>query len=355
MLKNLQGFRVTTWVTPFINLDSSNYLYARSHNYFVPESGDGTPAVIRWWNGRGSTLDFTNPEAVAWYHSILEDTKNQYQLDSFKFDAGETSYLPKAGLNYTAVRYTNPSDYTRLYAKAAYKVGGPMMEMRSAWKTQTSSFYMRLMDKGSTWGSLRGFRTVIPTALTFGIIGYPFVLPDMIGGNAYGGDFNMPERELFIRWIELSAFLPCMQFSISPWQYDSEVTDIARFYADLHRNVVYDEVVAAAQRYIDGQLSLPVAPIWFHATPGDTKAFTVDDQFMVGDRYMVAPILEEGSTSRDVYLPGDNDLWMDRMRNDCVTANQTVDNCIISGGTWIRSYRVALNQISWWEKLPRPN
>lgn len=79
------------------------------------------------------------------------------------------------------------------------------------------------MDKDSNWNYNNGLATVIPNALIFGLIGYPFVLPDMVGGNAY---VLLPNRELFIRWAELNVFLPSIQFSIVPWQYDAELVQI---------------------------------------------------------------------------------------------------------------------------------
>ena len=53
-----------------------------------------------------------------------------------------------------------------------------------------------------------------------GVLGYPFVLPDMIGGNAY---ILRPNKELFVRWAQASALMPSLQFSILPWNYDDEV------------------------------------------------------------------------------------------------------------------------------------
>ena len=86
-----------------------------------------------------------------------------------------------------------------------------------------------MMDKESLWGYDRAFKTLIPNALQFGIIGYPFLLPDMIGGNGYGlgVDVNVdgivfgkrPSKELFIRWLELNTFLPSTQYSYTPWEY----------------------------------------------------------------------------------------------------------------------------------------
>ena len=88
-----------------------------------------------------------------------------------------------------------------------------------------------MMDKDSHWGHDNGLRTMIPTALLFSTLGYPFILPDMIGGNVYNGE-ELPSAELFIRWMQMNAFLPSMQFSISPWQYeeDSNVTQISKKY-----------------------------------------------------------------------------------------------------------------------------
>ena len=332
-------------------MNSKNYNTGKSLGYFVPKK-DGTPEIITWWNGQGSSIDFTNKKAREWYKTLLDDIKARYSLDSFKFDAGETTYLPKSGLEYTAERLLNPGQYTTLYSKVAFDIGGSLAEMRSSWKTQDISFYMRLMDKGSTWDYTRGFKTVIPAALTFSIIGYPYVLPDMIGGNAYvvGRNQSKADRELYIRWIQLSAFLPCMQFSISPWQYDAEVTSLAKRYVTLHRTVVFDELVQAANRYIAGEMSLLVAPIWFLAEPHDLDAFKVNDQFLVGDRYLVAPIVDKGATSRDLYFPGRKGTqWKDKMRTECELND--LPGCTMPGGTWLRSYHVPLEEISWWEKV----
>jgi len=101
-------------------------------------------------------------------------------------------------------------------------------------------------DKDSSWRHDNGLRSIIPSALVSGILGYPFVLPDMIGGNAYGGR-PKPERELFIRWMELTAFLPAMQFSFLPWKYDNQTIAIARKFAHLHETVIGDEIEAAAK------------------------------------------------------------------------------------------------------------
>ena len=105
-----------------------------------------------------------------------------------------------------------------------------MLEVRAGYKTQHLPVFVRMMDKDSVWTGQRGLNTVIPTALLFGILGYPYVLPDMIGGNAYDetgiGAGDKPEKELYIRWMQLTTFLPCMQFSVPPWDYGADVMDL---------------------------------------------------------------------------------------------------------------------------------
>ena len=49
---------------------------------------------------------------------------------------------------------------------------------------------------------------------------YPFVLPDIIGGDS-GMDKSM--KEMYIRWVELTAFLPAMQFGVPPWFFDEVI------------------------------------------------------------------------------------------------------------------------------------
>ena len=50
----------------------------------------------------------------------------------------------------------------------------------------------------------------------------------MIGGNAY--TTLIPDRELFIRWMQANVFMPAMQFSYAPWDYDAEVNLIPMEY-----------------------------------------------------------------------------------------------------------------------------
>jgi myogenesis-regulating glycosidase len=142
------------------------------------------------------------------------------------------------------------------------------------------------------------------------MVGYPLVLPDMIGGNGYNN--IRPSKEIFLRWLQANVFMPSLQFSFVPWDYDAEVNyycyytysyvnytcvcmfqaiSISRKFVNLHETYT---------PYIMERFKLAVAsgepvnpPIWWIA-PQDKIAQTVSDEFMLGDKILVAPVIEQG-------------------------------------------------------------
>merc|ERR1712136_31403 len=340
--------------TPFINLLSKNYDHGDQNSLFVKNGNTQQSGNVVWWDGVGASIDFTNPEACDWYESLLSKVKEDFGVDAFKFDAGEINYVINIPNFKTHEVLNHPGKYTQYYAECAARFGG-QIEVRAAWNNQYLLIFVRMMDKDSTWTEEKGLKTLIPTALTFSLLGYPYILPDMIGGNAYeGGFFNttLPDRELYIRWLEVTTFLPAMQFSITPWQYDDEVDQLARQYVNLHETVVYEELKRSSEKYISGEASMgPIRPVrWL--TEDDSIAFQIDDQFLVGDKYLVAPILDQGSTERNIYLPGptlkstgQKIYWKDNLHPE---------NKNIPGGMRLYNYKIELHEISWWTLVYQP-
>ena len=286
------GFRVTLWVHPFASVRS----YAvGSGNFWVRSSL--TRGFTTWWNGIGKCLDVTNPSAVQWFRSSLQNLVDKVGVTSFKFDAGELSWLPRGYM--THAELTTPNDFTRSYAEMCFNVDRDLraLEVRVGVRTQHLPVFVRLMDKESRWDDDNGLATLIPHVLTFGLLGYPFALPDMVGGNAYHG---LPDRELFVRWLEANALMPAIQLSIPPWQYDEEVVEIARKMLQIRER--YADLIVRLARESTATGSPIVRPLWWLA-PTDKVAQIIDDEFLLGDCLLVAPVVVRGATSRLIYLP----------------------------------------------------
>ncbi|XP_044741376.1 myogenesis-regulating glycosidase-like isoform X2 [Chrysoperla carnea] len=306
-----QGFRVTLWVHPFINTNCDPYFKdAKEKGYLVTnENGE---VETQWWNsgkGEASLVDFTNEEARKWWAERLWKLKNETGLDSYKFDAGETSWAPQipvffGGKNETFNKV--PNSFTTEYVKTCAQFGD-LIEVRSAYKSQELPIFVRIVDKDTRWGFENGLRTLITTLLQMNLAGYPLVLPDMVGGNLYGNDTIT--GELFIRWLQANTFMPSVQFSLVPWDFKDEKIDvlgISQKFVKLHAEytpVIIEEAKTAIKE------GIPLnAPVWWVA-PEDPQTYRINDQFLLGDKILAAPVVVEGAVKRDVYLPSGK--WKD--------------------------------------------
>ena len=260
--------------------------------------------MVRW--NFSAILDPTNPEASVWYLNKLERLKTIYNISSFKFDAGESGFLPRVFSSFQDKRDPNevyPKSYVEMVAKSDKS---RHLEVRAGYHSQQHPVFVRIMDKYSQWDHTNGLQSLIPVALTFGLLGYPFILPDMIGGNLK----EMNDSELYVRWIELNAFLPSMQFSLVPWKFSDDVVKISRYYTNLHETFFPLFIKLAKEATMTG--SPIIRPVLID--PSREDALTCEDEFLVGDLILVAPIIERGARARDIYLPPGE--WHDELRNE---------------------------------------
>jgi len=372
------GFKVTLWLTPFAALDSDAFDEGAVAGHWIREARSGTPVTVTWWQGRGALLNLDDGDACEWMERRLRKLASEVGIDGFKFDAGEGVFVPPGcGIDTNA--------YAAAWARFAARFGGGG-EVRCAASSQDAGLWLRAFDKDSSWGHANGLRSMIITALQHGVLGYPFVLPDMVGGNAYseemmadddggGGEGahdcrtskrspscgsgnvsidrashddassgelearlsvasdlfhgSIPDRELYIRWCFASALLPAVQFSIAPWQYDAETVEACRKALSLRARFL-PEIERLAARAID--IGEPIVrPLWWHA-PKDRVSFEVDDEFMLGDNILVAPVLEPDARSRAIYLPSGQ--WVGR------------EGFMHTGPCWLEKYPVELDELA---------
>uniref|UniRef100_A0A914VBD5 Uncharacterized protein n=1 Tax=Plectus sambesii TaxID=2011161 RepID=A0A914VBD5_9BILA len=286
-----QDIRLTIWIHPFINKDSVNGSNPALFPFFL-QKPEGGPCEVSWWDGKEAyCVDFTNPSAADWFVAQLESLK-QLGVHSFKFDAGETNYFPR---KFKLFSGGSPNDFSRAYAKMASRMGEDI-EIRVFSETQAIPAFIRTLDRNSSWDNA-GLKTVLPVALNFSILGYPFNLPDMVGGNAY--DTPMPEKELFIRWMQANVFLLCMQLSFTPWQFDQETVDICDKMIKLRAEWT-DYMLAECEKCASTGLPV-IRPLWWLGE--HEEALTCSRQFLVGDRLLVAIVVDKDVRMQSVLIP----------------------------------------------------
>ncbi|KAK3911234.1 Myogenesis-regulating glycosidase [Frankliniella fusca] len=328
-----QGFRVTIWTHPFIQLDCTDTLNeANSKGYLVADESGKT--ATKWWNGDASIIDFTKSGAQEWFVNRHQKMMEENGIDGFKFDAGETSWmpqLPKLDMIPSAIDEDYPNLATKKYVETCARFNS-LTEVRSAYRTQELPRFVRMIDKDSRWGDNNGLKSLVTTLLQMNTVGYPLVLPDMVGGNQYNGE--VATSELFVRWLQANTFMPAIQFSLVPWDYTQDkdtIVEISKKFTKLHAD--YTDVIVAAMKQAVADGTPVNAPIWW-LDPTDEAAIIEDSEFLLGESLLSAPVLEEGATTRDVYLPMGK--WVDG--NTCKK---------YAGPTTLKDYPAPLDTLPW--------
>lgn len=300
-----KGFKVMLWLTPFVSPDGREFKELQHLKALVLRKDGKDPALVKWWNGYSACLDLTKPAAMNWLTSKLKYLQTQYGIDGFKFDAADFDFYTKGSPVF-------PNEETNttgpLQAELYGKLGTvfDFNEFRAGWKNGNQPLAQRLQDKQYSWDDLT---LLVPDMVSAGIIGQPFTCPDMIGGGLRSTfediDYSKFDQELMIRSAQTQALMPMMQFSVAPWRVlDSTHLRICREAAMLHANMGNYIYELARQSALTGE---PIVRHMEYMFP-DEGFESSDDQYMLGDKYLVAPMVVKGNT-RTVKLPMGN--WID--------------------------------------------
>ena len=312
------GFKVMLWVVPLVTADGKDFVLAtnpeRAHllgaangKQLFLRTDDGSVAIIPWWNGFSAILNMCLEEDREFLDSRLRRLMNDYGVDGFKFDGGNISmYNPDKVINGKQTKFSADElniAWNEFGARYEYH------EYKDTFRGGGKSVIQRISDRDHKWVE-NGLATIIPTAITQGLIGHPFICPDMVGGGEWS--FNhLPgfkcDEELFVRMAECSALFPMMQFSWAPWRMlGREAQGYCLDAARLHSR--FAEVIAELVREA-AKSGEPIVRHMEYEYPhsGYERVF---DQFMLGKNILVAPVIKQGEVERELFLPEGKWLYL---------------------------------------------
>lgn len=324
------GIKVMVSVWPSVDKKSENF-YALDSKGLLERTERGANQTYDY-QGDCSTIDLFNPEARRFLWETCKRNYADLGIDYFWLDNAEPDY---AVYDYENFRfYTGPAqkvgnEYPKKYAQTFYEGMRDNGQtefvnlIRSAWAG--SQKYATLLWSGDVPSTFEAFRDQLSAGLNAGIAGIPLWTTD-IGGFMTDDVKDPLFRELLIRWYEFAVFTPFLRmhgdrgpYDIPPlddrdfgggylktgqpnelWSYGEENFEIMKKYLGIRHDIIPYVHDLIAKSHESGA---PLMRTMFYEFPNDEKAWEITDQYMFGDRYLVAPILEYKQRSREVYLP----------------------------------------------------
>ncbi|KAM0542292.1 hypothetical protein ACHAPJ_012857 [Fusarium lateritium] len=335
MVAELKSMNVELMVSiwPTVEKNSENYDEMLRRGLLIRQDR-GIRAAME---GRGYAIhyDATNPEARKFVWDVSKKNYHDKGIKVFWLDEAEPEYTVydfdiyryHAGPN-LAIGNIYPHDYAKGFYDGMVEAGQTDIVnlIRCAWAgSQKFGALVWSGDIASSWGSLRN---QLAAGLNMGIAGLAWFTTDI--GGFHGGDPDEPAfRELFVRWFQWGTFCPVMRlhgdrepkqprhgttggsFCLSGgpnevWSYGEEVYGICKKY--LHIREEMREYTRSLMKTAH-EKGDPIMRPCFYDFPGDDTCWRLEDQYMYGPKYLVAPILQAGQTKREVYLPGQGIEW----------------------------------------------
>lgn len=316
-IKNLNemGIKVLGYINPFLAVEKPLYKEVHDKGYCVKnKAGDDYYVTITTFPA--AMVDLTNRNAYEWIKGIIKKNLIDFGFSGWMADFGE--YLPTdcvlaSGEDPELVHNTWPALWAKANREAVEEAGklGEIMFFTRAGFTDTKK-YSTMMWNGDNHVDYSvdfGIPSVIPAMLSLSCCGFGLSHSD-IGG--YTTIMNLSRTpELFMRWCEMNAFSPLMRSheGLNPdanaqFDYNEEV---------LNHHAKMSRIHKALKPYLkacdkeNAELGIPIVrPLFFYYD--EEKAYNEAYEYLLGRNILVAPVISEGATTRDVYFP--NDTWV---------------------------------------------
>ena len=316
------GFHMVVSQDPVISQkNASQWREADSLGLLAKDSRTGKTYDMPWpWGGRCGVVDFTNPAAAGWWGDWQQKPIDD-GVDGFWTDMGEPAW-------------SNEEDKDRLFMQ---HYAGPHAAVHNMYglywdRVVTEEFYRRNPDKRLfqmtraafagmqrycfSWtgdcgdprkmaDSWEQFAYQIPMMLSAGLGGVPFITGDITGYCGAIEDYA-EVAELYVRWMQFGLFTPLSRAhhegdtAVEPWMFPPQAMEAAKKAIELKYTLLPYIYTCARQAYETG---LPLMRAMFLEFPEDRECRKTDMQFMFGGNLLVAPVVDKGADTRNVYLP----------------------------------------------------
>ncbi|NLM97088.1 MAG: DUF5110 domain-containing protein [Halanaerobiaceae bacterium] len=326
-----QGFKVVTIIDPGIKKEKGYTVYEEGldNNFFITDR-DGIPYVNRVWAGESLYPDFSRKEVREWWgrqqEKILETGVAGIWNDMNEpasFDGPIPDDVQFGNDGFPTDHREMHNVYGLLMAKASaegikrYTGKRPFVITRACYAGAQKYSSVWTGDNQSFWEHLR---LSLPMLMNLGLSGMAFCGTD-VGG--FGSDCT---AELLSRWVQAGCFYPLFRNHSAtytrdqePWAFDKKTEEIYRKYVKLRYRLLpyfYDLFWQGMRT------GLPlIRPLVLHYQD-DPATYELNDQFLLGENILAAPIVEQGQTARAVYLP--EGQWVDYWTKEVIDGRQYI-------------------------------
>ena len=335
---------------PYKELEKDNMLF----NFSTwPQSGKSDwPPNMDYPSGV-RVYDPYNPKARDIYWKYLKKGLFSLGIDGWWMDSTEPDHLDITPKDFDEKTYLGSFRKVR-NAFPLMTVGGVYKHMREATSDKRvfiltrSAFAGQQRYAANTWSgdteaSWKTLKDQISSGLNFSLTGIPYWNSD-IGGFfiwEFKDKLDDPEyRELYARWLQFATFTPMMRShgADAPreiYQFGKKgepVYDALEKYINLRYSLL-PYIYSEAWQITNQQSSLMRALVMDF--PNDEKVLDLNDQYMFGHSFLVAPVLKSMYTEdkkenfqqdgyRQVYLPKGTE-WFDYWTGERFSGGQTID------------------------------
>ena len=295
-----RGLHVCVWINPYIAQASEIFDEAAAAGHLIKRT-DGSVWQTDLWQAGMGIVDFTNPDACAWYCSKLKALLDM-GVDCFKTDFGER--IPVED-----VVFADGSDPLRMHNFYAYLYNKTVFELLEKERGAGEAVvFARSATAGGQkfpvhWGGdchsdYPSMEQTIRGGLSLMLSGFSYWSHDI------GGFEDKATPDVYKRWVAFGLLSSHSRLHGStsyrvPWNYDEESVDVLRYYTELKKSLM--PYINAARTEAE-EYGYPVMRPMMLEFQNDPVCAYLDRQYMLGDKILVAPVFDENGWV-EFYLP----------------------------------------------------